>query len=327
MIPVIDLHCDTLSKLCSSPHDFFLPSKFSRSHITLPGLRASGSLLQCFAFFTDLAECTNISPWENILRQHNCFRTLLRLSDGALRQALTYDDIFTNRNAGAISALLALEESCLSEQPVLLLPTLYSMGVRMATITWNHRTLLGSPANILSSFLPSGVLPSSGLTPVGFDFLAEAERLGILVDVSHLSDAGFFDIASHCRKPFLASHSNARSVCNVPRNLSDEMLRTLAAHGGIAGLNLHEPFLLTKQGTSEEVLTALVRHVRHIISVAGTDTPALGTDLDGIAGNAAIPDISCLSRLEHALRDAGLTTGEIEKVFYRNALRLFKECL
>ncbi|MBQ9768241.1 MAG: dipeptidase [Lachnospiraceae bacterium] len=329
MIPVIDLHCDTLSKLCSAPEDFLLPPEQGHSHITLPGLRTSDGLLQCFALFTDLAEWTHRSPLSCIEEQFDCFRSLLAASDGALVQVFTYTDILENRASGKLSALLTLEESCLSDTPADLLPRLYSLGVRMATLTWNHPNLLGYPASPSAPPLPSGFSPVSlpGLTPAGFDFLEEAERLGILIDVSHLSDAGFYDVAAHSKKPFLASHSNARAICDVPRNLTDDMLRTLAEHGGLVGLNLHEPFLVTGQASAEDVLSALGRHAKHIISVAGIDTLALGTDFDGIPGNAAIPNVSFLPRLEEVLKKAGFTSDEIEKVFYRNALRVFKECL
>ena len=328
MLPIIDLHCDTLSKLCSAPEDFLLPPEQANSHITLPGLFAVGGMVQCFALFTDLAEWTDRSPISCVKAQLDCFRSLLTVSDGKLVQAVTYEDILQNHKTGNISALLTLEESCLSDTPVSLLPAFYSMGIRIATLTWNHPNLLGYPATPLVP-LPLGTSPASlpGLTSAGFDFLAEAERLGILLDVSHLSDAGFYDVASHCTKPFLASHSNARALCGHPRNLTDDMLRTLAIHGGVAGLNLHKPFLISGEASPDDLLDALICHAKHIISAAGIDTLAIGTDFDGIPGNAAIPNVSFLPRLEDALKKAGLTSGEIEKIFYRNALRVFEECL
>jgi len=338
MTPSIDLHCDTLSKLCLTPCDFLSPN-FAHSHITLPGLRASGALLQCFALFTDLAQIGAESSFSPLQQQLACFHHFLEASDGALVQVFSYQDILENQRHGTLSALLTLEESCLSDNPVTLLPFLYSLGIRMATLTWNHPNLLGHPAapQIPPAFLRSqthschGInlsnTSSLGLTPSGFDFIAEAERLGILIDVSHLSDAGFYDVATHCNTPFLASHSNARAVCDVPRNLSDHMLRTLAEHGGITGLNLHEPFLVKGHASPEELLDALVRHATHIIHVAGIDTLALGTDFDGIPGNSVIPNVSHLFRLEHSLKKAGLTSGSLDKIFYQNALRFFHDCL
>lgn len=337
MIPVIDLHCDTLSKLSSSPSDFRLPPEAAVSHVFLSGLCSSGALLQCFAVFTDLYDLNEETPLSHVQKQISCFRSFLAESPDVLAPVLTYSDILTNQKQGRISALLSLEESCLSEDILSLLPVLYSMGVRMTTLTWNYPNLLGRPASCLTppsgkaaSCLPflSGIRPlHDGLTPLGFDFIEDAERLGILVDVSHLSDTGFYNVAAHSKKPFLASHSNARSICDVPRNLSDDMLRVLAEHGGVAGLNLCEHFLVKNPSSPEELLDALVRHAKHIVSVAGIDTIALGTDFDGIPANAAIPDVTCLPLLEKALRAAGFSSGELDKLFYQNALRVFRECL
>lgn len=336
MIPVIDLHCDTLSKLSSSPASFRLPPEAAGSHVFLSGLLSSDTLLQCFAVFTDLYNLGEETPLSHVQKQISCFCSFLAESPDVLAPVLTYSDILTNQKQGRISALLSLEESCLSEDILSLLPMLYSKGVRMATLTWNHPNLLGYPASCLT---PPGKAAScppflsgirslhDGLTPLGFDFIEEAERLGILVDVSHLSDTGFYNVAAHSKKPFLASHSNARSICDVPRNLSDDMLRVLAEHGGVAGLNLCEHFLVRNPSSPEELLDALVRHAKHIVSVAGIDTIALGTDFDGIPLNAAIPDVSHLPLLEQALRAAGFSSGGLEKLFYRNALRVFRECL
>lgn len=337
MIPVIDLHCDTLSKLSSSPSAFRLPPGESGSHVSLPGLLSSGVLMQCFAIFTDLYDLRDETPLSHVQKQISCFHGFLAESPDTLAPVLTYSDILANKKQGRISALLSLEESCLSEDCLSLLPMLYSKGVRMATLTWNYPNLLGSPAACLTP--PSGTVPScppflsgirprhDGLTPLGFDFIGEAERLGILIDVSHLSDAGFYNVAAHSKKPFLASHSNARSICDVPRNLSDDMLRVLAEHGGVAGLNLCEHFLVQGPSTPEELLDALVRHAKHIVSVAGIDTVALGTDFDGIPTNTAIPDVTHLPLLEQALRTAGFSSSGLDKLFYQNALRVFQECL
>lgn len=337
MTPVIDLHCDTLTKLIGAPSDFFLPPDKKTSHVSFSGLQSVNVLLQCFALFTDLYDLNGETPLSHLQKQLSCFETFLAKSNGKLKQVFSYPDIISNQKQGVISALLTLEECCLSEDVLSLLPVLYSYGVRMTTLTWNYPNLLASPASdITSSLPPNPTYPSylsglphthNGLTPLGFEFVAEAERLGIIIDVSHLSVAGFYDVAAHSTGPFLASHSNARSICDVPRNLSDDMLRTLAEHGGIVGLNLHEPFLIPSFVSPEELLCALVRHAKHVISVAGIDTLAIGTDFDGIPGNAAIPDVTFLPHLEDALKKAGLSSGEVEKIFYRNALRFFESVI
>ena len=338
MLPFIDLHCDTLYRTASSPERFFSSGTDTSSHVFYTGLCKSRCLLQSFAIFTDLCETPDRSPLASVWEQYACFRQFLSGAGGRIMQVNTASDLTLCLCRDKIGALLTLEESCLSEEPAALLPVLFSIGVRMATLTWDYSTKLGSSAvkkapspescnsSYIAPLLTSGGT-NAGLTSLGFDFLAEAERLGIIIDVSHLSDRGFYDVASHSRKPFLASHSNARSVCNVPRNLSDDMLRILANKGGLTGLCLHEPFLASSPRSAEEICEALIRHVKRILSVAGSDILALGTDFDGTPGNRIITDVTKLSLLEHLLKKAGLTGLQIEKLFYKNALRFLLENL
>jgi len=338
MLPFIDLHCDTLYRTVSAPERFFSYGPDTSSHVFYTGLCESRCLLQSFAIFTDLCETPQRSPLASVREQYACFRQLLSGADGHIMQVKTASDLTHCLCRGKIGALLTLEESCLSEDPAALLPALFSLGVRMVTLTWDYSTKLGSSA-VKEAPTPNGcnspyIAPllnlectNAGLTSRGVDFLAEAERLGLIIDVSHLSDQGFYDIASHSKKPFLASHSNTRSVCNVPRNLSDDMLRILANRGGLTGLCLHEPFLSPIPCSAEDISEALIRHVKHILSVAGSDILALGTDFDGTPGNRIIPDVTHLSVLEDILKKAGLTGLQIEKLFYKNALRFLLENL
>lgn len=338
MPPVIDLHCDTLYRLSSAPECFFAPPGTAVTHISHSGLRTAGSLMQCFTVFTDLCELPSPSPRSAFTEQLACFQKIISLANGQLIPVTTASGLTECLRSNKTGALLTLEESCLSEQPASLVPDLYTSGIRMATLTWDYSTVLASsaanavPSPISGRFsFPAAFSPIQkkhpGLTPAGFDFLAEAECYGILIDVSHLSDAGFRDVAAHSKRPFLASHSNARSVCNVPRNLSDDMLRIIAGRGGLAGLCFHEPFLTSGSKSPEDILDALIAHTKHILSVAGSEVLALGTDFDGTPANSAVPDITHLPRFAEQLKKAGLTSGQIDNLFYKNALRFFQENL
>ncbi len=338
MLPFIDLHCDTLYRTVSSPERFFASGADTSTHIFHSGLCENRCLLQCFAIFTDLCESPDRPPLTSVREQYACFSHILTKSKESMMQIKTRSDLEACLRQNKIGALLTIEESCLDQKPASILSELQSLGVRIATLTWDYATLLGSSANNESPspevYRSSHIAPllksgkaDTGLTSHGLDFLAEAERLGIIIDVSHLSDRGFYDVAIHSKKPFLASHSNARSVCNVPRNLSDDMLRVLATRGGLTGLCLHEPFLAAPPNSVEDIVEALVRHVKHILSVAGSDVLAIGTDFDGTPGNRAIPNVTKLSRMEDILKKAGLTGLQIEKLYYKNALRFLQENL
>ena len=338
MLPFIDLHCDTLYRTASSPERFFATGTGVSTHIFHSGLHTGNCLLQCFAMFTDLCESPHRSPLTSIWEQYTCFRHILSNARETMMQIKSRSDLFSCLRQNKTGALLTLEESCLCKNPAAFLSDLHSLGVRIATLTWDYSTTLGSAAvneppspegRISPHIAPllRSCMTDEGLTPQGIDFLTEAERLGILMDVSHLSDRSFYDVAAHSKKPFLASHSNARSVCNVPRNLSDDMLRLLAHRGGLAGLCLHEPFLSPSPHSAHDISDGLVRHVKHVLSVAGSDVLALGTDFDGTPGNRVIPDVTKLSLLEDLLKKAGLTGRQTEKLFYQNALRFFLENL
>ena len=137
---------------------------------------------------------------------------------------------------------------------------------------------------------------------------------GMIVDVSHLSDGGFYDVAGLLKGPFVASHSNSRSLCPHPRNLTDDMLRILGEHGGLAGLNFCPRFLRPDQNASE--IDDMVRHIRHMVNEAGLEAVGLGSDLDGISGDLEISNIRQIPLLERALKKSGFPESAIEKVFW-----------
>ena len=205
---------------------------------------------------------------------------------------------------------------------------MYELGVRMMTLTWNHDNELAAPqAN------PGGPLAAQtqrGLTETGFAFLAEMERLHMIVDVSHLSDRGFWDIVEHGTRPFAASHSNCRALCPHTRNLTDSMIRALAEKGGIAGLNYYAAFLDTDPAHPEACRSTVERiaeHAAHYKQVGGIGVLALGSDFDGIDGHHQLETAADMPLLADALRRTGFTEDEVERIFWRNARDFFEHNL
>ena len=183
-----------------------------------------------------------------------------------------------------------------------------------------------------------------GLKEAGFAFLEEMERLGMIIDVSHLSDDGFYDVLEHTSRPFVASHSNARALAAHPRNLTDSMLKSLADRGGVAGVNFYNRFLsvpcgsrsglpaaadLAGQDAYPETTTneAIICQIRHMTDIAGMDSVGLGTDFDGFTCPLEIENCSGMQRLAEDLKRAGFTNGEIEGIFYKNVVRVYREIL
>ena len=233
-----------------------------------------------------------------------------------------------NAEAGKISGLLTVEEGGCCKGSLGVLRRMYELGVRMMTLTWNHDNELAAPqAN------PGGPLAAQtqrGLTETGFAFLAEMERLHMIVDVSHLSDRGFWDIVEHGTRPFAASHSNCRALCPHTRNLTDAMIRALAEKGGIAGLNYYAAFLDTDPVHPEACRSTVERiaeHAAHYKQVGGIGVLALGSDFDGIDGHHQLETAADMPLLADALRRAGFTEDEVERIFWRNARDFFEHNL
>lgn len=168
-----------------------------------------------------------------------------------------------------------------------------------------------------------------GLTERGREFVTEMEHLGMIVDVSHLSDKGFYDVLECSTKPFVASHSNERSICRCVRNLTDDMIRRLAERGGCTGLNYCADFLedyvvgTQNPGTIE----AIVRHAKHITNVGGIEVLGLGSDFDGIDTHRELPGAQSMELLWDALHKAGYTPNELDRIFRQNVLKVYREVL
>ena len=323
---VVDLHCDTLMAL-NKARLKNIDKNFGENdlHVDLLKLKKGDYLLQCFAAFVDFEDSPQ-SPLLEVLQEIDVFHQIMETYHEEMAPVYKFSDIEKNRREGKISGLLTVEDGgvCLGDLSALRM--LHRLGVRMITLTWNYENKIGYPA------VPSGKTADSsykGLKEHGLAFLSEMERLGVIVDVSHLSDEGFYDVAKYAKKPFIASHSDSRMLCPQPRNLTDEMLKLLADRGGLVGMNYYYNFLdkdlkrLLKRGTAETV----VDHIEHIRKVAGIDVISLGSDFDGIEETLDLKDASKMHLLILALEKRGFTTTEIEKIFSLNALRFFRDLL
>lgn len=330
---VADMHCDTISEILydkKSEHPEGVNLRKSKLHIDLEKMKKGDYLVQNFAMYVNLKKREN--PFEWCMELADTFYAEMEANSDLIAPAKNYDDIMRNMESGRMSGMLTIEEGGVCKGNPAFLRDFYRLGVRMLTLTWNYQNEIGYPNKLTpeGEAAPYGVPNTTcGLTPFGIEFLQEMERLGMIVDVSHLSDAGFYDVVKYTKKPFVASHSNARSVCGHTRNLTDDMLRKLAERGGVTGMNFEASFLHT-YAPGEEVharIDQVVEHVKHIAKVAGTECIGLGSDFDGIATNHELPDASYLPMLEDALWKAGFGESEIEGIFYKNVLRVYREVL
>lgn len=308
---IADLHCDTISEIYDGlkrGEQIYLLSNHLR--VDLNKLKKANYILQNFAVFVDIGREKN--PYQCAKEQIKTFKNEINKNKNIIQQVTTAEEIFENQKRGRISALLTLEEGEICEGDEDKLEEFYKEGVRMMTFTWNYENSLAT---------------KEGLTDKGISFLSKMEKLGILPDVSHLSNAGFYDVVRYSTKPFVASHSNAAALCNHRRNLSDDMIRKIAEKGGIIGVNFYGLFLEneSENGTCQSRVKKIADHILHMIHVGGLSCVGLGTDFDGFIGMSEIADCSQLFLLEKELKRRNLTEREIESICYKNVFNLYKE--
>ena len=314
---IIDLHCDTVL-FCFTDNttlqDF-------NGHINLGKLKSGNSLAQCFALFIPTNDAADIhlhrrdNPWTLYQMLLKCYQDNLQTYSDVIRPALSASDVLENKQQGYLSSILTVEDCVEIEGILERFDTVYADGVRMMSLTWNYENCIGFP----NSADPELHL-KKGLKPFGFDALEKMNELGIIIDVSHLSEAGFYDVAAHSRKPFIASHSCCRALQDHPRNLTDDQLRVLADHGGVVGINFYNNFL-TNSGAPSSV-DDIVRHMLHIQQKAGVDSLAFGSDFDGIDCELEFRDYTGMPEILAGL-EKHFSDDEIEKICHGNFLRVF----
>lgn len=338
---IADMHCDTISEIWESRKQSVSqnggsPQQLSRNdlHIDIRKMKKAGYLLQNFALYVDLKK--GLDPFEYVLELIDVFREEMGKNKNDIGVIKTYDEILANERQGKMSALMTIEEGGCCKGEIGNLERLYQLGARMMTLTWNYPNELASPNLFIKSAEKGSTLKndegfnlfdsSRGLTEKGFFFIQRMEELGMIIDVSHLSDAGFWDIVQHTKKPFVASHSNARALCGHCRNLTDDMIRAVAGRGGVIGLNFYGCFL-NETNDSHSRVARMAAHARHMLNVGGSGCLGLGSDFDGISGELEIQDCSQMQKLVDGLERAHFTGTEIENILWRNVMRVYREML
>lgn len=324
---IIDMHCDTLmaayfhagpdADLFSCPYAM---TDFQR-------MRQNEALAQFFAIFVvpqALYPIFGARPVPDEVYIDACARIFERsvaAHSDVIARAGSMDDLLNNRSAGKMSAILTMEDGAPVQGKLENLDRYYNMGIRALGLTWNHKNCFGSPNS------SDAAVMAEGLTDFGKEAVLHMQEIGMLVDVSHLSDGGFWDVARLAKKPFVATHSNCRALCPHPRNMTDDMIRALAESGGVMGLNFGPEFL-SPAGTdivsSVERIVAMAKHEK---AVGGIGVVAVGTDFDGIHGTLEIAGCDGMHLLTDGLSRGGFTDDEIDRILCQNVMRVLKESL
>ena len=327
----IDLHCDTIGELYRLKKEGHPQSILKNSRmVDLEKMEAGDYGLQVFALFVNMERAED--PFACCMEMADLFYQELSAYPERIGIVRTSKEIEENWAKGRMSALLSIEEGGVCRGNPAFLRDFYRLGVRMMTLTWNYPNELAYPNRL--SRLPDGsglfeAETERGLTEIGAAFVEEMERLGMLIDVSHLGDKGVWDVLRLAKGPVIASHSNARALASFPRNLTDDMIRAIAEKGGIIGINYCAAFLEDFCPGEREIsrVSRMVEHMKHIRKVGGIGCLGLGSDFDGISCELEMENAGQLGKLAREMERAGFTDREMEAVFSGNARRVFREVL
>lgn len=309
---LIDLHCDTVFLMSVMKEPIEL--RQNNLCVDLMKMKQAESMAQFFASFIHMKYFDGDfdKAYDAALAMMRRTKAEMAKNSDMISLATNYDGLMKNHKNGLMSGILTVEEGGIIHGKMERLEELHREGVRLITLTWNFENCFG---------YPNGA--EGGLKPFGIEAVERMNDLGMIVDVSHLSDGGFWDVMKYSKKPAIASHSNARRECGHRRNLTDEMIRALAEKGGISGLNFY-PAFLSDEGKAN--VDDIVRHMLHMYHVGGEEFVAIGTDFDGFEGAVdGLEHMGKMPEFYEALRKRKFTDSQIEKFCYKNALRVIKE--
>jgi membrane dipeptidase len=237
-------------------------------------------------------------------------------------QAQNADDVLDNMKAGKLSAILTMEDGVAVHGDMGRIKKFYDMGVRVLTPGWKFKNCFcksdsGNPQT-----------NSDGLTPFGIEAVKYMQDLGMIVDVSHLSDGAFYDVAEVCKKPYVATHSNCRKICPHWRNLTDDMIKTISESGGVVGINVVPQFLYYRGQAYGSILGRVIEMIAHMKKVGGIDVIAIGADFCEMScKNSDISGSEDFPILVDELERRHYTPSEIDKITHGNIIRVMRDCL
>lgn len=319
----IDAHCDTLTELgkYKGMDDFHCAcGQYSWSRQA-----EYDRFLQITALWVD---CGREDVQQKISKYTDVFADNMKLADERFKSGITdykvrqilsakdAEEYFTGKRDGKeIAVMLSVEGGEGIGDSIDGVSKLYDRGVRLITLTWNTPYLISD----------THIAPRdpAGLTAFGRQVVAEMNRLGMIIDVSHISDAGFWDVINLSRKPIVASHSNSRNVWNASRNLTDDMFKALIKNGGVTGMNFCRGFL----GEEPDVET-IVKHIEYLMALGGENSIGIGSDFDGIGkGPEGMDGIEDIYKIADRLLELNYTEEQVEKIAWKNFLRVITDVL
>ena len=315
-----DMHGDTIDALGMTAHAPYsnFHDKFSGSLVDSNAQISANRMggvrwAQCYAIWIPDAEGDeqpDISAIDWYREGVTWFKQQMEEQSDTFTQVRKFSDIPSILDEGKVAAILTVENAACLDAGIEVVDEFERDGVLIAGITWNYKNVLGS----------GNEHPDQGLSQLGRDYIAALEKHGIVADVSHLNEKGFWELEEIATKPYIATHSNSRSVCNHLRNLTDEQFGALTTRGGVVGLNFHQGFV--REDGNVYTFDELAAHIDHWLSLNGEDHIALGGDRDGANIPTWLADCSAQRSLFERFEER-FGQDIARKLFYENALRFF----
>jgi membrane dipeptidase len=282
-------------------------------------MQKAQGLFQCFAINIPWGyagrAATADSLYAHFLEVAEFYHAEIKAHRDVIRQACSFADVAKNVDAGKMSAMLTVEDGAMLGTDLSRLDALIDAGVRMLTLTWNHENAIGFPCS------PLAEIHTRSLKPFGIELVCAVNRKPVILDVSHLSKGGFYDVAHYSQKPFVASHSCAGALFEHPRNLTDGQLRVIGDCGGVVGINTYPKFLSADR--SADGYGLMILHMKHIVDKAGIEALSFGCDLDGFFPEKPYMDYSGYEHLVGRMETC-FSSDAIEKICNGNILRVLK---
>ncbi len=307
---VIDGHCDSIGQQLQDGR--WLGDRADRDHLDLPRLREGGVDAQFFACYVPVPYQRHGAATHAMARLDQLHLLAEQLPDRFLI-ARCAEDILRAKATGRIAGILGLEGAEALDASIGLLRQYYRLGIRNLGLAWNYRN---AACDGVAESRTNG-----GLTEFGVQVVAECNRLGIMLDVSHLSPAGLADVLELSRHPIIASHSNARALWDHPRNLTDDQLKAIAARGGVVGVTFVDAFL-AEPGAAR--LDHVIAHIEYMLNLIGPDHVAIGSDFDGCVPPPDLADATRYPLITERLQARRHSEGVIRKILGENYLRVFR---
>ena len=313
--PVFDLHCDTALSMIPNGHRPVHELKKNTIHIDLERASKLDGYCQCFACFTtpQMQTWYQKSPVDIFEREIAAVMSQVELNSDLISLCYNASDVRENLNKGKMSAMLTMEGSAGIGFDPALLEDMHKVGFRIVSLGWNEQN------ELTGSHMTGG-----GLTDQGREFVKEAQRLGMILDVSHISDEGFWDMMKITEAPIIATHSNSRAICGHSRNLTDDMFRAIMETGGVVGFNQCAPFVADENPNMDTIAD----HILHFMELDPDGKHiALGGDLDGCDTlPKGFEGVQSYPAMAQKLLERGLDAETVHRIFWENALGVVEKC-